>query len=109
VSRYQDGLRIPTTIFEAAALRGAVKVWCSRCSNSVVFEAAGLWWRFRCRGWEDHFDLARRRFFCVKCAVAGSPGIRPRKLEAVRERPSRAILPDPPDREWKREIRRFRT
>lgn len=109
MSVYRDGVRVPATIFEAAAIHEAVKVWCSRCPNALVFEASGLWWHFRSRNWNDHFHHARERFWCMQCAIGGIRRVRPRKLEAVRERPSRALLPEPPEREWKREIRRFRT
>jgi hypothetical protein len=109
VSRYRDGIRVSTTIFEAAAFGEAVKVLCSRCPNAVVFDAGGLWWRFHCRGWDDSFGQARHHFFCLKCAIGGLPRVRPGKLEAVRERPAIALQPDPPEREWKRALKRFRT
>lgn len=105
----RDGVRIPKTIFETAAAHESVKAWCSRCPNAVVFEAAGLWWRFYQRGWDDHFDLAREHFWWMRCAIGGLTRVRPRKLEAVREQPSKALLPLPDDREWKRQIRRYRT
>jgi hypothetical protein len=105
----RDGVRIPKTIFETAAAHESVKVWCSRCPNAVVFEAAGLWWHFHTRHWDDHFDLARQRFWCAGCAIGGLARVRPGMLEAVRELPSRALLPLPEDREWKRQIRRYRS
>ena len=106
---WRDGVRVPTSIFQTAAAHDCVKVWCSRCPNAVVFEPAGLWWHFHTRGWNDEFRHAREQFWCMRCAIGGLSRIRPRLLEAVREQATRAILPEPPAREWKREMRRYRT
>lgn len=105
---YRDEAHFPVTFFEAAALLYSVRVTCSRCRNAAVFEPGGVWWHFHKRGWNDHFDLAGKRFSCGQCALGGLPRVRPRSFEAVREKPGRT-LPPPDEREWKRAIRRFRT
>lgn len=107
MSVYRDGAPFPVTIFEAAALWFAVKVTCSRCPNSLVFEAGGLWWHFRKRYWDDHFANAQGRFYCNRCACGGALKVRPRRLEAVKEKPGR-VLPPPDEREWKRAASRYR-
>lgn len=105
---YRGGAPFPVTIFEAAALHYSLKVACSRCPNATVFEAAGVWWHFRRRGWSDHFDHAAAHFWCHRCAIGGLQRVRPLRPEAVRERYAKALAP-PDEREWKRAIRRFRT
>lgn len=108
MSRYSaEGLRVPTMIFEAAAWAINVKVICSRCPNYAIFEPGGLWWLFHSKGWDDNFAAAPRHFYCMVCAIGGLARVRPRRLEAVKDKPMK-ILPPPPDREWKRAIRRFR-
>jgi hypothetical protein len=105
---YRDGVPVPRTIFEAAALHYSVKVHCSRCTNTAVFEPAGVWWRFHRKGWSDHFANARSHFWCTRCAIGGLARVRPSFLEAVKDRPIKFLEP-PPDREWKRATHRFRT
>ena len=108
MTAYRDGVPVPTTIFEAAALHWSVKVRCGRCTNVAIFEPAGLWWHFERRRRNDHFAEARKHFWCIKCAIGGVPRQRPSFLEAVRDQPGKFLEP-PPDREWKRATRRFRT
>lgn len=107
MARYtEDGLRIPTSIWEAAIWHYAVEVRCSNCDHSARFEAVGLWWYFERRGWEQHFSLAARHFYCRRCR---EPGVKnkPRRLEAVMAAGERRFsLPD--DRTWKRALSRFR-
>lgn len=107
MSVYLDGVAVPRTFFEAAALHWSVKVHCSRCTNKTVFEPAGVWWRFRRKRWDDHFANARKHFFCMRCAIGGRQRVRPSFLEAVRDTPVNFLEP-PSDREWKRATRRFR-
>lgn len=108
MSRYtSDGLRLPTTIFEAAAWHYSIRVSCSRCANASIFDAAGLWWHFHSKCWDEHFAAAPQRFYCMACALGGLPRVRPRRLEAVKDKPV-IVLPLPSDRDWKRAVRRFR-
>jgi len=104
----RGGLRVATHIFEAAAWHYSVKVSCSRCPHSAVFEAAGLWWLFHRRGWDDHLAVAREHFWCTKCAAGNGVRIKAGKLDLVHEEATRT-LPSPDEREWKRAISRFRS
>jgi hypothetical protein len=108
MSAIRDGLRVATTIFEAAVWQHTIKVACRRCPNFSVFEAAGLWWHFERRGWDHQLKHASARFYCIYCAKSARQRIRPRPLQLVRDEPNR-FLPPPPDRDWKRALSRFKT
>jgi hypothetical protein len=110
MSTFVDGLRVPTTIFEAAVWQHTIKVRCIKCPNFAVFEPAGLWWWFERRQiWHGLRD-AHKVFYCYACTQAAhrkaKVGARP--LELVKEEPNR-FLPQPDDREWKRAMSRFKT
>lgn len=109
MSRYHDGLKVATHIFEAAAWHYAIKVVCSQCANSATFGAHGLWWHFQRHGWDDQLDTARQRFWCQKCAALTGKRVRPQRLELVREMATDNWLPLPDEREWKRALSRFRS
>lgn len=106
MARYHDGLKVATHIFEAAAWQYSVKPLC-RCGHFGLFHPHGLWWYFDKRGWDDHFDRARVRFWCRDCAGRLGRRIRPDRIDAVKE-PPQITLPLPDEREWKRAINRFR-
>lgn len=107
MSRWKDGQRVPTTIFEAATLHLSIKVHCGVCKHAPVIDAPSLWWRFQKRRLDDDFASARLRLWCTKCALGGRPRQRPSFLEAVRAVPDIYFEP-PPDREWKRAASRYR-
>ncbi len=68
VARYtHDGLKLPTTLFEAAAFHKNIRITCTVCKNHHVVQAAALWWLFHRRGWDGNFSLAVERFYCLKC------------------------------------------
>lgn len=104
MSRNRDGLREPTHISEAALWRFAVEVTCSFCAHAVTFEAAGLWWYFHRRGWDDHLGDAAKHMWCSNCSGAERRN-RPLRLAFVRTKPQR-ILPPPPDEAWKDVMKR---
>jgi len=104
---YRNGVRVPTTIFEAAALHYSVWVKCGRCARVEVFEPAGLWWHFHRKGWSDHFAHAAEHLYCAKCSSTEAK-VRPAVVEAVSGPPTVTLRP-PSDREWKRATSRFRT
>lgn len=106
MARYVDGLKVPTTIFEAAAFHYDVKVSC-RCGHSAVFAPHGLWWKFYRKGWNDNFIDARERFYCRTCWMAAKGKARPIRIESVKQLIV-IELPLPDERVWKREQRRFR-
>lgn len=107
MSRYKDGVPIPTNLFEAAAWHWSIKVHCSRCRRTGIFEPGGLWWQFERKHWDMRLAEARERFWCRRCTEATGNKIRPSFLEPTAEMPI-IMLPMPPDLEWKRAVRRFR-
>ncbi|WP_461159271.1 hypothetical protein [Sphingobium sp. TomMM35A] len=108
MSRYFDGLKVPTCLFEAAAWRYAVKVGCG-CGHFAAFQPHGIWWHFHRKGWPDDFRSARSRMWCCVCRQYTGKKVRPRRLDAIRPYTGRLIdLPMPDEREWKRIVNRFR-
>ena len=103
----KDGTSTPTTVFEAAACRYAVRVMC-QCGRHGTFNAHGLWWHFQQKGWNDELRVARSRFHCRYCLAAAGERRRPVRLDLVDEQKAHIELPLPPDREWKRALSRFR-
>ena len=101
MARYQDGLKVATCIFEAAAWHKAIKVQCRGCSHAQVFHAHGLWERFRRKGWNDDFRQATRHFKCLRCG-GGFVDVSTTS-DAVT-----ITLPMPDERDWKRALSRFR-
>ena len=106
--RYQDGGRVATTIFEAAAWHYAIKPVC-RCGHCATFNPHGLWWYFERRGWSDRLADARKRFWCKVCTVRPDRWSRPVKLDLVREAEADICLEFPPEHVWKRAVNRFRS
>lgn len=109
MARYnQAGLRVATTVFEAAAWHRAVKLTCPRCGHSATYNAHCLWWRLRKAGKDDSFAVLRQRYFCRRCRDADGQKVRPR-IETTTLTID-AITGDWPDeREWKRALSRFRS
>jgi hypothetical protein len=107
VSTIRDGLRVPTTLFEAAVWHNLIKVRCPRCPNVAIFEAAGVWWHFQKRSGDLALRDARHRFYCLRCSRDRPTRVRATTIELVRGRATRE-LPLPDDREWKRALSRFR-
>ena len=109
MARYSnDGLRVATCLFEAAAWHYAVKVSC-RCGHSATFDPHGLWWLFHRKGWPDDLRSARAKMWCKRCRQSAGVKVRPRRIDLVKPYPSRTItLPLTDEREWKRIVNRFR-
>lgn len=103
-----DGSRIPTNLFEAAAWRRGVKPVC-RCGHSAVFDPHCLWWRFERRGWDDRLEKALARFWCIRCKWRTGKRVRPARFDLVAQSVSDIVLEFPPEHEWKRAVRRFRS
>ena len=83
MAAYRDGAKVATHIFEAAAWQYGIRATCRGCRHASVFDPHALWWLFERKGWDD--------------------------LALVREMPTVATLPLPPETEWKRAISRFRS
>jgi hypothetical protein len=108
VAKYQDGLKVATCLFEAAAWHYAVKVGCG-CGHFAVFDPHGLWWHFSRKGWSDDFHSVRGKMWCRVCRQGAGKKVRPRRLDLVRPYSGPLItLLQPDEREWKRAINRFR-
>ena len=97
----RDGLRVPTTLLEAAAWHYGVVARC-RCGHEGVFDPHALWWRFERRGWDDGLVGVRQRLRCGRC------GARP-FVTWDKQRPATVHLPMPDERDWRRALSRFRS
>lgn len=95
---------------EAGALHFAIQPICSRCDrdDAATFNAVGLWFYFKRRGWDGNLRNACCRFWCRKCGAAIGRRVRPRKLDLVPERDGDKFLTMPDERLWKAEFGRWR-
>ncbi|KQX20693.1 MULTISPECIES: hypothetical protein [unclassified Sphingomonas] len=108
---YRDGLKIPTQIWEAAAMHQVVMVACNAtgCRNRAVFDPHGLWGVFWKRGWDDSFGAAARRFYCRPCSSAAQRRVKRASMTALPvAAPVTHRLPAPDERAWKRFLERHR-
>ncbi|GAA0326075.1 hypothetical protein GCM10009087_40490 [Sphingomonas oligophenolica] len=101
---YRDGIRVYTTIFEAAAFQYAIKARCCRCGHSNILDPHALWWHFERKGWDNRLTKAAARFRCLRCPVSTRV-----ELTLVREEATLDRLPMPDIGTWKRAINRFRS
>jgi len=109
VARYDKGLKIPTRLFEAAALGRSIKPICGRCGNEkTTFESIGLWYYFKRRSWNDDLNAARFHFWCRQCGFEIGKRVRPRILEIVKESADDKFLARPSEIDWKNELKRWR-
>lgn len=90
-----------TDLWDVAAHHYNLRFTCNRCGHMRVFHAAGLWWLFKQRHWNDHLRVVPRRLACGVCRLVLKRTIRPR-MEIVSDQETGEPLPLPPDREWKR-------
>lgn len=62
-----------------------VRVECQerRCSRSGHFDPHELWALFYKRGWDDEFNIARRRFWCRECSNAAGFRVRNARLSEL--------------------------
>lgn len=103
MATYRDGAKVATHLFEAAAWQYAIRATCRGCRHASIFDPHALWWLFQRKGWDDRLKAAASRFRCIRCGKTGAD------LVLVREMPTVATLPLPPENEWKRAISRFRS
>ena len=109
MARYKDGVRVATTLFEAAAFHYCIKAICGGCGHSAVFDPHQLWWLFRKKHWDDNLRAAPQRFWCRQCGAKFGKRVKRARFELVREEPGDHGLPFPDKGEWKREVNRFRS
>src|SRR5690606_27062655 len=96
-----------TNLMEAAAWQNSIEVVC-QCGNRATFDPHGLWWWFQQRGWNDSLTAARVRFWCRRCGARVGRRVRPIQINLVRGSDADIQLPLPPEREWKRIVKRMR-
>ena len=99
-----DGTRTATNLFEAAAWHNQVHVKCTACLHYAIFAPHGLWWLFHCRHWDDRLGAVGKR---MRCRFGKLP-CNGRGKVSLTDRPATITLPDPDEREWKRQVSRFR-
>jgi hypothetical protein len=110
MARYEGGLKVPTQIWEAAAMHRLIKIECAilRCGNVGLFDPHAMWWHFYRRSWSDTFTVAQHRFYCQRCSgVAGFRVKRGTMTCTGTGEPNRS-LPMPSELEWKRFLSRHR-
>lgn len=78
------------------------------CGHFAAFEARGLWWHFKLRGWNDSLGAARDRFWCRVCRSRLCRKVSPVRIELVRSTDRDFQLPLPDERELKRACARVR-
>ena len=110
MARDNDGFVIPARVFEAAWAHKGVMPVCPRCGHYAVFQPHGLWWLCQTRRWDDRLEALKQRWFCSVCWTVDRQKVRPTRVELTTEA-STVNLPTPEHaaRNWKEELRRYRT
>ena len=110
MARYRDGQKIPTQIWEAAAMHQPVKVACTilHCGNVRISDPHALWWFFYRRHWSDTITVAQHRFYCRRCSSLAGFRVKRAVMEPVSGGEPNRPMAMPPEREWKRFLSRHR-
>lgn len=109
MARYKDGLKIPTEIWEAAAMHHLVTVECAMtCKNIGIFQPHALWWHFFSRGWQDSFKVAQHRFYCQACSQRAGFRVKRGLMDSISRGEPNRPMPLPPEREWTRFLSRHK-
>ncbi len=95
-------------LWDAAVRHKTVRLTCAQCRHVAILSASSLWYLFHRNGWKEGFEDVRRRCICLICLHQRGLRIRNPRLDLVDETPTEMRLPEPPDLEWKREMRRRR-
>lgn len=95
-------------LWDAAVRHRNVRLTCTKCRHTIVFDGVALWWLFQRKGWQDRFDQVQKRCICLLCLHERGSKIRYPEFELVKEPPTETRLPMPSEIEWKREMRRRR-
>ena len=95
-------------LWDAAIRHRTVRLTCPNCGHVALLSASSLWYLFHRNGWKDWFADVRRRCVCLICLHRRGRKVRNPKLELVDEMPTEMRLPEPPEIEWKKEMRRRR-
>ena len=109
---YRDGLKVPTHIWEAAAMHQLVRVSCraGRCNNTGTYDPHCLWGLFRSRGWDDSFASAQHRFWCRVCSDFAGFKVKAATMKSLGTSIGDVThpLPFPNERDWKAFLSRHR-
>ena len=95
-------------LWDASVRHRAVKLTCPKCGHCSSFSGSSLWYLFHLMGWNDRFPDVQKRCICLICLHRQGIKVRYPRLELVDELPTEMRLPEPPEIEWKREMRRRR-
>lgn len=93
-------------LFDAALQHAAIRVDCTACPNTAVFNAAGLWWHFHKRDWAASIRNSGDRIYCKPCRVRIGCKMRPRV--SVTHEPHTTWLDEPSKLEWKQACAKIR-
>jgi len=106
------GLKVPTTLWEMAALQHLVRVSCraSGCGNRATFDPHALWWLFYSKRWDDRITVARYRFYCRVCTKILGFRVRDAVIASMGTSIGDVThpLPLPSERVWKNYLSRHR-
>jgi hypothetical protein len=107
---YKGGLKIPTQLWEAAAMHRLIKVSCTiqGCPNVGLFDPHALWWHFYKRGWSDTLTVAQHRFYCRRCSGVADFRVKRAYIAMADTGEPNRPMPMPPEREWKRFLSRHK-
>lgn len=95
-------------LWDAAIRHRTVRLTCAKCGHVSMLSASSLWYLFHRNGWKEWFADVRRRCVCIACLERRGVKIRNPSLELVDDSPTDFPLPEPPEPEWKKEMRRRR-
>ncbi len=95
-------------LLHCALYQRTIKLTCPQCSRVRRYDAVALWWWFERHRKDDAIPAALRRFYCSACSRGGRGRIRPH-YEITTEKPDDDQPPYPDEREWKRQISRYRS
>ena len=95
-------------LWDAAVRHRTIRLTCPKCGHSALISASSLWYLFHRNGWKDWFADVRRRCVCLICLHRRGEKVRNPRLDLVDELPTEMRLPEPPEIEWKKEMRRRR-
>ncbi|WP_448659210.1 hypothetical protein ACPVPU_01775 [Sphingomonas sp. CJ99] len=102
MARIVNGLKQPTSLFEAAAWHRSIAATCPACGHQAIFDPHQLWWLFQRKRWHDGFGSLETRLRCTRCGRRGA------RID-IQDRARATInLPWPDEREWKRALSRWR-
>ena len=95
-------------VHDAGLMGYTVELTCPGCQRVRGFDPYALWWLFVQRGWDDRLSAVPKRFRCNGCMLTRCRVIRP-TVRITDDPPTDDTLRRPPEREWKKSVKRRRT